>query len=328
MISAQAALNAAPSAVGTLLRRGTNWIVQCGTMSDGIKHGKAVANYPGAKARLAPWIIDHLPDHNTYVEVFGGTAGVLVHKPESINEVYNDGDDDLVNFFRVLRDRSEELLAWLRRTPYSRSVFEDTLDDYHDDDLGDDPVVRAGRFWFLLQASFNGKLPSRSGFSTSTSARGYPSDSQARNYHRSRERLEKFADRFAAVTVECLDWRDIVERYDSATTAFYVDPPYYGVSSQNYYIEGDIDHAALIDTLADIEGEAVISYGELPDHPDEWTVLERTKDSTLSRGVSEERECDERLLLTFDPDHTPIFQSGPQRTLCDVDTETDREGSQ
>lgn len=293
-------------------------------MTGNIEPGRAVANYPGAKARLAPWIIDHLPEHNTYVEVFGGTAGVLVHKPESINEIYNDADDDLVNFFRVLRDRPDELLDWLRRTPYSRTVHEDILDDYHNDDLGEERVVRAGRFWFLLQASFNGKLPSRSGFSTSTSARGYPSDSQARNYHRSRERLEAFADRFRAVTVECLDWRDIVERYDSATTAFYVDPPYYGVSSQNYYAEGDIDHEALIETLAGIEGEAVISYGELPEHPDKWARLERTKSSTLSRGVSEERECDERLLLTFDPDQTPIFQSGAQRTLGEVSTGTDR----
>jgi len=253
--------------------------------TDEIAHGKAVANYPGAKARLAPWTIDHFPEHNTYVEVFGGTAGVLVHKPESVNEIYNDADDDLVNFFRVLRDRPDDLLAWLRRTPYSRTVFEDTLDDYHNDDLGADPVVRAGRFWFLLQASFNGKLPSRSGFSTSTSARGYPCDSQARNYHRSRERLDAFAERFQAVTVECLDWREVIERYDSATTAFYVDPPYYGVTSQNYYAEGDIDHAALIETLADIDGEAVISYGELPEHPDEWTVRERTK-SRRSRVAS------------------------------------------
>jgi DNA adenine methylase len=284
-------------------------------MSSEIAPGKAVMNYPGAKARLAPWIIDHLPEHNTFVEVFGGSAAVLVHKPESINEVYNDIDDDLVEFFQVLRDRREELLDWLQHTPYSRTLYNEFADAYHEGERADDPVVRAGRLWYLVQAGFNGDLTKRNSFSTSTSARGYPCDSQARNYHRSRERLEQFAERFQAVTVECLDWREVIERYDSDTTVFYVDPPYPAVRSEGYYPNHDIDHSALIEQLAEIEGEAVISYGELPEYPDSWTLREKTVTSTLSRANGEDKDCPERLLLTFDPDQTPLFQSKNQATL-------------
>lgn len=289
-----------------------------------IEPRKAVMNYPGGKARLAPWIIDHLPEHNTYVEVFGGSAAVLVHKPESINEVYNDIDDDLIEFFEVLRDRRDDLLDWLEHTPYSRSLYERFADAYHNDERSTDPVVRAGRLWYLLQAGFNGDLTKRNSFSTSTSARGYPCDSQARNYHRSRERLEAFAARFQAVTIECLDWRDVLDRYDSDTTVFYVDPPYTAVRSEGYYPNHDLDHAELIERLDDLEGEAVISYGELPDYPDSWALREQTVTSTLSRANGEDKDCPERLLLTFDPDETTIFQSGPQRTLCDVGTDTNQ----
>lgn len=291
-----------------------------------IEQGTAVMNYPGAKARLAPWIIEHLPEHNTYVEVFGGSAAVLVHKPESINEVYNDKDDDLVEFFEVLRDRRDELLDWLRHTPYSRSLYNEFADAYHADERAADPVERAGRFWYLVQAGFNGDLTKRNSFSTSTSARGYPSDSQARNYHRSRERLETFARRFNAVTIECLDWREVIDRYDSATTAFYVDPPYPSVRSEGYYPHHDIDHAALVERLAEIDGEAVISYGELPEYPDEWVLRERTVTSTLSRANGEDKDCPERLLLTFDPSEAPLFQAAQQRTLREVGAATDREG--
>ncbi|QLH83390.1 DNA adenine methylase [Halosimplex pelagicum] len=288
-----------------------------------IEPGKAVMNYPGAKARLAPWIIDHLPEHNTYVEVFGGSAAVLVHKPESINEVYNDIDDDLVEFFEVLRDRRDELLDWLRHTPYSRTVYNKIADAYHAGERAADPVVRAGRLWYLVQAGFNGDLTKRNTFSTSTSARGYPCDSQARNYHRSRERLEAFAERFQSVIIECLDWREVIDRYDSATTLFYIDPPY-PVSGEGYYPNHDLDHAALVERLAELEGEAVISYGELPEYPDSWALREKTVTSTLSRANGEEKDCPERLLLTFDPDTTTLFQSAQQRTLSNVGTDTER----
>ena len=279
--------------------------------------GKAVMNYPGAKARLAPWIIEHLPEHNTYVEVFGGSAAVLVHKPESINEIYNDIDDDLVDFFRVLRDRRDDLLDWLHHTPYSRTLYDEFVDAYHTGDRVSDPVVRAGRFWYLVQAGFNGDLTKRNSFSTSTSSRGYPCDAQARNFHRSRERLEAFAGRFQSVTIENLDWRDVIDRYDSATTAFYVDPPYPSVRDEGYYPHHDLDHSALVERLAEITGEAVISYGELPEYPDSWTLRERTVTSTLSRANGEDKDCPERLLLTFDPDTTTLFQPAQQRTLCD-----------
>jgi DNA adenine methylase len=40
-----------------------------------IKH--PAIRYHGGKFRLAPWIIEQMPDHICYVEPFGGAAGVL-----------------------------------------------------------------------------------------------------------------------------------------------------------------------------------------------------------------------------------------------------------
>lgn len=60
--------------------------------------------YHGAKFRLAPWIVEQMPGHVCYVEPFGGAAGVLLQKPRSYSEVYNDLDDDVVNLFTVLRE--------------------------------------------------------------------------------------------------------------------------------------------------------------------------------------------------------------------------------
>lgn len=97
--------------------------------------------YHGAKFRLAPWVLQHFPEHRCYVEPFGGAAGVLLQKPRAYAEVYNDLDDDIANFFRVLRDpdQSERLIQLLHLTPYARAEFDLSYQDC------DEPVERARR---------------------------------------------------------------------------------------------------------------------------------------------------------------------------------------
>lgn len=97
--------------------------------------------YHGAKFRLAPWVMQFFPDHRVYVEPFGGAAGVLLQKTRAYAEVYNDLDDDIANFFRVLRDpaQADELMQQLQLTPYARSEFDLAYEET------DQPVERARR---------------------------------------------------------------------------------------------------------------------------------------------------------------------------------------
>lgn len=83
--------------------------------------------YYGGKWKLAPWIISHFPAHKNYVEPCGGAASVLLQKPRSPLETYNDLDGNVVNFFRVLRDRPDELIRKIRLTPWARAEYELSL---------------------------------------------------------------------------------------------------------------------------------------------------------------------------------------------------------
>ena len=72
---------------------------------------RPVLRWHGGKWMLAPWIISQFPPHRIYTETFGGGASVLMRKPRSYSEVYNDLDGELVNLFRVMRERGQGLLA-------------------------------------------------------------------------------------------------------------------------------------------------------------------------------------------------------------------------
>ena len=101
---------------------------------------KSVLKYPGAKNRLAPWICEYIPKHDVYLEPFAGSLAVLFNKQRSHIETVNDIDGEIVNFFRILRDRSGELERTIEFTPYSRSEYKAAYEK------SEDELERARRF--------------------------------------------------------------------------------------------------------------------------------------------------------------------------------------
>jgi DNA adenine methylase len=255
--------------------------------------------YPGAQNRLSERIIDMMPAHDTYVEVFGGSAGVLYNKPRSKYEVYNDIDDDLTQFFRVLRNRPEELAEWLQAVPYSRRQYEEWVDEFYDGIRPDDDIARAGRFFSLRYMQYIGLASTANGFKTR--ARRSP----ARTFDNARRRLNELADRFAQVTIENQDYSAILETYDdsSVDVLFYADPPYPG-SEDQYDME--FDHDAFINCLLDIESEWIVSYADVPDQLRSYTSIECESRHRMQRHSGDVAET---LICNFDPEERMSFRS-------------------
>lgn len=109
----------------------------------------------GGKSRLRSHIIPLLPDHTCYVEPFAGAAWVLFGKAPSKVEILNDIDLDLINFFRVVKERPQELLTSFEWELVSRAEFE-RLAKCDPDKL--DEIQRAHRFYYLIMAGWGGEL--------------------------------------------------------------------------------------------------------------------------------------------------------------------------
>lgn len=262
--------------------------------------------YHGGKWRLAPWVLEHFPEHRLYIEPFGGGASVLMRKPRCYAEVYNDLDDEVVNVFRVLRDPllAEALARSCALTPFSRQEF---IAAHRRDTT--DPVESARRaivrsFFGFGSATLHSANPRgmrtcasewRSGRGNAGSASG-PRGTGFRAYaHRNGttpamdwsrwpSQVEVFVDRLRGVIIEHRDALEVIRQHDRPGALIYCDPPY-PLSTRDdarpdYAHEmGDDDHRALAVELRRARGFVLISGYGCPLYDDElyphWTRLER-----------------------------------------------------
>ena len=227
--------------------------------------GKKIAfGWYGGKFSHLDFLLPLLPnDALHFCDVFGGSAAVLINREPAPVETYNDLDSELVNFFSILRHREmgEQLLREIALTPFSREEL--TLACSPEEDVG--PIERARRFYVrarqtrtgLAQTSSTGRwaqciLTSRSGMAGAVS-----------RWIGSIENLPQIIDRLMRVQIDNAPALEVIERYDTPDTLFYLDPPYVHESrgDKHAYMGemSDSEHENLARLLNGIQGRAAIS---------------------------------------------------------------------
>lgn len=244
----------------------------------GVGVRRPVLRYFGGKFRLANWIIENLGEHKVYVEPFGGAASVLMKKPRSYAEVYNDKDDSLYSLFKVLSDnkKHKELKKQIEATPFSRREFE-LAHVYHPD-----PIEKARR---LIVRSFMGfgadsatNLESKTGFRSNSNRSG---TTPAQDWINWPQYIPEFYERLKGVVIENKDAKEIMATHDSEKTVFYVDPPYSHQTRRGgrYKHEmDDQDHFELINFLKTLSGRVVLSGYETDfylNNLNDWKLIKK-----------------------------------------------------
>ena len=186
----------------------------------------------------------------TLVEVFGGSGVVSMYAPRDVfkNIIYNDKDSLLTNFFMVLKDRADELVKKLALIPFSREIFEKYTKMLETGEIHKlDPVEKAVATFYITRASMWGV-----------------DDSFAIDVSRF---IPEYAKMWADVTIENMDFRDLIKKYDRENTVFYCDPPFLSTSDikrDNYYRFAftDKDMKDLLNTLSGIRGKFTLKLPE------------------------------------------------------------------
>lgn len=211
----------------------------------------------GGKHYLCHRIIEQFPEHRTYVEPFGGAASVLLNKPPSSIEVYNDLDRRLTRLFRVLRDDGDELRRRLVLTPYSEHEFDAAVEPAGDE------VEQARRDFVRWRQSLGGRGDSFS-FTLHRVRRGM-ADVVSGYLSAIDEVLPTIVERFRQVQIENRPFEWVIKKYDSASTLFYCDPPYLHETRAKGSLDvyghemTEDDHRELAKVLNGCQGHVVLS---------------------------------------------------------------------
>lgn len=215
----------------------------------------------GGKSRLRKQIIPLIPEHSCYVEPFAGGAWVLFGKKPSPVEVLNDIDQELVNFFSVLKHKPEELIQSFEWELVARAEFE-RLASLDPASLSD--VNRAHRFYYLIMAGWGGELDYPR-FQTSISDGGHGNRLIGALKHL-RERLQPVHERLRTVIIENLSWEDCLDRYDRPKTFMYLDPPYpQNGCNYKHNMQDWEDHRRLAIRLAETKCKWLLSSYDAPE---------------------------------------------------------------
>ncbi len=257
----------------------------------------------GGKYSHLDFLLPLFPNDAThFCDVFGGSAAVLLNVPPYPVETYNDLDSELVNFFKILRTQHDALIRAIGLTPFSREELARACQPAKD--LSQ--VERARRFYVrarqtrtgLAQTSSEGRwahcvLTSRAGMAGAVS-----------RWLGSVERLPEIAQRLQRVQIENAPAIEVLQRYDTDETLFYLDPPYVhaarGDSSAYGYEMTDADHSELADYLNGLRGRAVISGYRTELYDDlfhDWYRVDA--DKRLASSVMKQRQ--ESAWLNFSP---------------------------
>ncbi len=209
---------------------------------------KSLIAYPGGKYYMLPDILGIVNNCKkaALVDVFGGSGKVLLNADAKV-KVYNDLNADLVSFFEQVRNNRDALVEKLDYVLNSRELFSKYKE------RSDDPAENAFRYFYRNILSFNGQGTSYS-YSTKKN--------KSLNLLKAEEAINSVYDEIKLWTIEKLDFRELIKRYDSEGTLFYLDPPYHNIRGLYEYEMEDSDFIDLKEILDSIEGKYLLNINE------------------------------------------------------------------
>lgn len=261
---------------------------------------KTVLRYPNSQSKNSAWINTFIPEHKIYIDSFFGAGSIFFDKLPSQIEIINDLDRNVMQAFKVLRDKPEELIRAIELTPYSRDEYD--LSYKIEKDLDD--VERARRFFVRCWQGYGSSNLYHNGFRTTLQERRNP----ARSWANLPDTLERAAKRLSNVQVERCDALSLIKRFKFRDAFIYVDPTPLPGLRKGYFYQEEMDeeqHIKLLDALKDHPGPVMISsfdndlYDEILE--DWYKVYFDPKQAPKDDAPKDPEKLVEVLWMNYDP---------------------------
>lgn len=219
---------------------------------------RAVLRYPGAKWRIADFILRHMPKHHSYLEPFFGSGAVLFRKVPAPIETINDINGDVVNLYQVVQRKAKTLAEFVAGIPYARQVYEASLQS--NPEASD--VERAARFLTLVWQSYGTRADGKNcGWKKDVAGR--EAAYAVRNWNRLPGWIVAAQERLKQVQIEHRDALQLIRQFNHPKVLIYCDPPYVlstRICRSSYRHEmDDATHEELLDVLNKHRGSVMLS---------------------------------------------------------------------
>ena len=288
-------------------------------------------SYIGGKARIGKWIVPQIPtDIETYVEGFSGMFWVFFNMdlskfPNLKTVVYNDYNRLNANLmkwskqYNVLHEALSHYPCQQVGVEDTPTTYEEKFNEYQREVFhsgvtitDDNKFEVAAKYVYVLTQIFSGSKPETSSYMD------YKGKYRCKVLiFMDKLKDKKYRSHFDKITfVENMDFQEVIEKYDSEKTYFYVDPPYW--KTENYYSNHDFDrndHERLADSLKSISGKFSLSYYDFPllrvwfpKHEYVWEMKEFAKAAAAKSGVKQNMG-EELLVMNYGENQNilPVF---------------------
>lgn len=257
----------------------------------------AILKYPGAKWRVAQWIINFFPEHHSYIEPYFGSGAVLFNKPRSNIETVNDMDGEVVNFFECIKKDPERLADEVYMTPYSRAVYKDAYTI-----CPADSFERARNFFIRCNMGH--------GFRTTGEKVGWKNDVKGRErayaaaaWAKAPDTIISAAERLRGVQIDNRPANEFIPRFNDPRVLVYADPPYLlntRHGKQYRHEMSEDDHAELLEILKAHQGAVILSGYESELYNSKLQGWHKEYKDNHTQTASKKQEV---LWMNFEPEN-------------------------
>jgi len=213
---------------------------------------KPPLTYYGGKQKMVKHILPLIPKHKLYCEPFFGSGAVFFAKEPSEIEVVNDINGEVINFYKVVRTKFNQLKKEINASLHSRKLHKKAGFIYRNPDMFSD-VERAWAVFITSHQSYSSILGS-------TWACGKTESTTEKKFHNKKISLaQNLAKRLESVQIECRDALEVIQTRDTKDSFFYLDPPYFNSDMGHYGGYKEEDFEKLLQLLSKIKGKFLLS---------------------------------------------------------------------
>jgi DNA adenine methylase len=221
----------------------------------------------GNKYKHLHSIIPLIPEHHVYIEPFVGSGAVFWNKPKAEKNILNDMDKELIQFYKNLKTVKPKLVEF---------------------DFWKTPKTKLDKILHYKQKVCGG-------FNKRDVSNKIYRHFNVPNYIKS---IQKYQDALQDVILDNKDYKQIIKKYDSKDSFFFIDPPYEN-TDKTFYKGNSINYHELNNLLENLNGKFILTINDSPNIRDIFKQFNLKKYEVKFNIFSEHKIRNELIITNF-----------------------------